>query len=65
MISSVDLAHDGVSRAKDWLSVKCGIGRLRKSGGQKNRFIFIITEQIFLKIYLLHIRTNARKFRIF
>ena len=25
MISSVDLAHYGVSRAKDWVSVNCGI----------------------------------------
>ena len=24
MISSVDLAHYGVSRAKDWVSVDCG-----------------------------------------
>ena len=24
MISSVDLAHDGVSRTKDWLSGDCG-----------------------------------------
>ena len=24
MISSVDLAHFGVSRAKDWVSVDCG-----------------------------------------
>ena len=24
MISSVDLAHNGVSRAKDWISVDCG-----------------------------------------
>ena len=24
MISSVDLAHYGVSRAKDWISVVCG-----------------------------------------
>ena len=24
MISSVDLAHNGVSRAKDWVSVDCG-----------------------------------------
>ena len=26
MISSVDLAHYGVSRAKDWVSVDCGNG---------------------------------------
>ena len=25
MISSVDLAHYGVSRAKDWVSADCGI----------------------------------------
>ena len=25
MISRVDLAHNGVSRAKDWVSVDCGI----------------------------------------
>ena len=24
MISSVDLAHYGISRAKDWVSVDCG-----------------------------------------
>ena len=24
MISSVDIAHDGVSRAREWVSVKCG-----------------------------------------
>ena len=24
MVSSVDLAHYGVSRAKDWVSVNCG-----------------------------------------
>ena len=27
MISSVDLAHYGVSRAKDWVSVDCGISK--------------------------------------
>ena len=26
-ITSVDLAHYGVSRAKDWVSVDCGINR--------------------------------------
>ena len=26
MISGVDLAHHGVSRAKDWVSVDCGTG---------------------------------------
>ena len=29
-ITSVDLAHYGVSRAKDWVSVKCGTIRFRK-----------------------------------
>ena len=28
MISSVDLAHYGVSRAKDWVSVDCGTSLL-------------------------------------
>ena len=29
MISSVDLAHYGVSRAKDWVSVDCVTRRLK------------------------------------
>ena len=31
MISSVDLAHYGVSRAKDWVSVDCGTKHYRLS----------------------------------
>ena len=30
MISSVDLAHDGVSRVKDWVSVDCGIKKRKR-----------------------------------
>ena len=36
MISSVDLAHYGISRAKDWLSENCGtiwFGYISRSSG--------------------------------
>ena len=33
-ISSVDLAHDGVAAAKDWLSVDCGTICLRTHFGR-------------------------------
>ena len=43
-ITSVDLAHYGVSRAKGWVSVDCGtkhncigVGRLRVLGGARFR----------------------------
>ena len=39
MISSVDLAHYGVSRAKDWVSVDCGT----------IHFMFCITISFFRK----------------
>ena len=32
MISSVDLAHYRVSRAKDWVSVDCGTGTTKAYG---------------------------------
>ena len=32
IITSIDLAHYGVSRAKDWVSVKCGTKRRNDSG---------------------------------
>ena len=42
-ITSVDLAHYGVSRAKDWLSVDCGtIPSCKVSLNIEVRFIFII-----------------------
>ena len=31
-ITSIDLAHYGVSRAKDWVSVKCGTRTVRRGG---------------------------------
>ena len=42
MISSVDIAHYGVSRAKDWVSVDCGTitkrpGRVAQSVGHLTR----------------------------
>ena len=36
MISSVDLAHYGVSHAKDWVSVDCGT----------NAFVYVFSSRI-------------------
>ena len=36
MISSADLAHYGVSRAKDWISVNCGTRKAIKRFSMKS-----------------------------
>ena len=35
-ITSIDLAHYGVSRAKDWVSVKCGTNHFVVIGNMRN-----------------------------
>ena len=42
MISSVDLAHYGVSSAKDWVSVECGT-----SASETCLFIYQMTSLLF------------------
>ena len=37
-ITSVDLAHNGVSRAKDWESVDCGTMLFKRSSDSRRRF---------------------------
>ena len=37
MISSVDLAHYGVSRAKDWVSVDCGTNVIKSQSLHRMR----------------------------
>ena len=52
MISSVDLAHYGVSRAKDWVSVDCGsqiIPLYKKNTGYIN-FLLLFTVQLLVGI---------------
>ena len=38
-ITSIDLAHYGVSRAKDWVSVKCGTSNLYMSTKEKKKHV--------------------------
>ena len=50
MISSVDLAHYGVSRAKDWVSVNCGSNIFNASNLflEINKYKPFILSKIFL-----------------
>ena len=41
-ITSVDLAHYGVSRAKDWVSVDCGTNNLWKKRSSLGSLFFNI-----------------------
>ena len=66
-ITSVDLAHNGISRAKDWVSVDCGTISItisrdlgNPSFGTKSvmlRFNFLLNNQTSLANHCLSIKT--------
>ena len=60
-ITSVDLAHYGVSRAKDWVTVDCGTHYVKQIFLRKENLIRIIANAILFttKQQVLFMTTNT------
>ena len=61
-ITSVDLAHYGVSRAKDWVSVDCGTIHINDRGQQGGCIVqdfndSIISAQTYFKFRRMHLNS--------